>query len=167
MPGDLDFFGYQRELVGQNHLISSDYTSIFIPAPNGNGRLGLVQGSQLTYGHRVMPRFEGGSSELYWVTGQPSGALQVGRLVGNNGVLASLRPESNPGSIRKAVLSSVEFKVGRASLSGVTTSQDVIVLRGCVMENVSWNFNVGGLDVAESFNIQAALVKKASGGFAA
>lgn len=165
MPGDLDFFGYERQHVGQ-FLYSSDYAALYFANTAGGAsvsaeKAGLVQNATLAYQHNVQPRFEAGSHELYWITGQSLGTLQVGRLVGDRGILDGIRFRDARNDLRKGLLGAVEFKVGRQNLTGVNVRQEVLVLSGCVLAAYGISFSVGALEVQEPMTIQTALVKRA------
>ena len=161
---DIDFFGYERANAGQ-YIYSSDYASLFFANTPGGpatpaGRASMIQSCALSYQHNVIPKFEGGSHELYWLTGQSLGTLQVGRLVGDKGILEGIRSGNAANDIRKGILGGVEFKVGRTNLQGVAVKQEVIILSGCVLAAWGISFNVGGLEVQEAMTIQTALVKR-------
>ena len=164
MSGDIDFFGYERAKVGQ-YIYSSDYAALYFANSAGGSavsasKAGLVQSAAMSYQHNVQPRFEAGSHELYWLTGQSLGTLQVGRLVGDKGILDNIRYGNAVNDIRKGILGGVEFKIGRLGLTGVTVKQEVLILSGCVLAAYGISFNVGGLEVQESMTIQTALVKR-------
>ena len=164
MAGDIDFFGYERQKVG-TYIFSSDYASIYFSnAPGGTAvaaaKAGLVQSAAVSYQHNVQPRFEAGSHELYWLTGQSLGSVQVGRLIGDRGILDGVQYGQDPNNIKKGLLGGVEFKIGRLGLQGITTRQEVLMLSGCVLSAYGVSFNVGGLEVQESMTIQTALVKR-------
>lgn len=168
---DTDFFGFQRSKVG-TYLYSSDYAAVYFGSQiasttgaqvsSGTGvKAGLVQSCSVAYQQTVQPRFEGGSSELYWVTGQALGTVQVGRLIGQNGLLNGINTNTN--ALQNGLLGSIEFKVGRTAgvpVVAVAARQDVLVLKGCVLESYGAQFSVGSLDCAESVLIRCALVKR-------
>lgn len=170
---DTDFFGYTRTKAGQ-YIYSSDYAAVYfgsqIPSTigaqvsSGNGvKAGLVQNCSVAYQQTVQPRFEGGSSELYWVAGQALGTIQVGRLIGQQGILNGIN--MNTSALNNGLLGSVEFKVGRLAgvpIVSVAAKQDVLVLKGCVFESYGLTFSVGGMDVQESLLIRTALVRRKS-----
>ncbi len=164
MAGDIDFFGYERMNVGQ-YIYSSDYAALYFANTVGGSavsaqKAGLVQSAAVSYQHNVQPRFEAGSHELYWLTGQSLGSVQVGRLVGQRGILEGVKSGNAPNNIRKGVLGGVEFKIGRLGLQGISVIQEVLILSGCVLSAYGISFNVGGLEVQESMTIQTALMKR-------
>lgn len=170
---DTDLFGYQRSKVGQ-HVISTDLASIYFSnQPGGTGvraeKAGLVQSTNLSYQQRVEPRYESGSSELFWTSGQSQGTIQVNRLIGSSGILANVNQNQDPADLRHGLLGSVEAKIGRIGQSGLSIRQDVIVMSGCVLAQYGATWSVGGLEVQESMNIQTALMRRrrigSAGGF--
>lgn len=126
----------------------------------GAAKAGLIQNAAVSYQQNVQPRFEAGSHELYWLTGQAMGSVQVGRLIGDRGILDGVVYGNDPNNIKKGLLGGIEFKIGRLGLAGITVKQEVIMLSGCVLSAYGISFNVGGLEVQESMTIQTALLKR-------
>ncbi len=145
--------------------MSSDYAAVFLSnTPGGRGstaeRLGLVQNAQLSYQHNVQPRFEVGSHELYFLTGQSIGAIGMGRLVGERGILEGISFGNAGNALRKGVMGAVEFKFGRLGLVDAQVRQDVVTLSGVVLQQIALNFGVGSFDVSESLSAQAAMASR-------
>lgn len=147
---NVDLFGYNKTKAG-TFLFSSDYAMLQM---NG-GKLGLLQNATANYAHRVEPRWEAGSSELYWVSGQSSGNVAAGRLVGENGILEGVDFERTTSSIRKGAMAGIEFKLG--SPGG---SKPAVRMDGCVAQSVSIQFGAGELDVRESLSILVAKMER-------
>jgi hypothetical protein len=161
---ETDVFGYTKSEPGK-YVLSADYASVYFANTPGGVTVaadmaGLVQSAAVSYQQNVQPRFEVGSSNLYWTVGQSLGTAQLGRIVGDKGLLAGINFGANPNSLLKGILGGVEYKIGRTNLQGVAVKQDVLVLRGCVLSAIGESFSVGGLDVQEALTIQAALVKR-------
>ena len=157
-----DFFGYERQRPGQV-IFSSDYAMVmFANSLTGDpaNKLGLVQAAGVSYQHNVQPRFETGSHELFWLTGQSLGAVQLTRLVGEQGILVGIPQLADPNDLRKGALGTVDIKMGRKGISGIAVSQSVLELSGCMMSNYGTSFSVGGLEVQESVTIQVAMMRK-------
>ncbi len=160
---DIDFFGYQRSKVG-TYIMSSDYASIYFANTAGgtgtpSNRAGLVQSSSVSYQHRVEPKFEAGSHELYWLTGQSMGAIALGRLVSERGFMDGIQSGGAANALTKGIIGTVEFKAGQVNLR-----QDVVTMSGCVLQGVNFNTSVGGLEITESLTIQVALMQKKNTG---
>jgi len=142
-----DYFGYTRDTQA-SQIISADNAIIDI----GNGALGLVQNFSGSYQHQVEPRFEMGSSTLFWVNGKPSGQFQVSRLVGRDGILAGFRSSGGSdacGGIRQLNVSLDGGSCGVQGGSGVSFS-------GAKLQSVSVQGQAGGFEIAESANFLVA-----------
>jgi hypothetical protein len=152
-----DFLGYQRAVAGQ-HILSSEYAALLMAGTTTStaSRLGLVQGLQCSYSHQVAPVFEAGSSNLYWLTGQPVGGVSVSRVVGDN-LVSGLQGLAQPGSsgqlLNQGAIGEVDFKVGATSLN-----QTVIRFGGCVLTSVGWGTSVGSLTITTSLNMSVAIL---------
>jgi len=152
-----NILGYGRDQVTER-LISSDYAALSLTG-GGSGTIKLVQNAQLNYGHQVIPRFEAGSSELYWVTGQAQGRINIGRAVSSGGVFANIKPQD--AATGELVSFSLEIKDnagGNGSISGVkgVTGETNISFEGGVVVNLTANITTGNLDVAEGVEIAFA-----------
>jgi len=163
----VDFYGYERDHAG-TYLYSSDVAAIYF-GNNGVGtpqRAGLVQNVQASYQQSVLPRFEAGSSELYWVAGQSQGSVGVGRLVSFGGLLDGIAPGDGSTDLRNGILGSIFIKIGKLAgqLRQVQIPQSQLIMKGCVLQGYSTTFTTGALEVAESMAIQVALMKKATSG---
>ena len=73
-----DIFGYTRDPKPQS-VFSSDAAHLTI---EGKGDGYMIQQWQIAYQQNVQEIFELGSSNLYWVRGQPQGQMSIGRVVG-------------------------------------------------------------------------------------
>ena len=170
---EFDFFGYARQQAG-SYIYSSDYAAVYFENSQGASpaatasRAGLVQNATCAYQHNVQPRFEGGSSELYWLAGQSMGTLQLGRLIGDSGILNNvvLGLGGEGADLRNGILGGVDFKIGRKGVGGSSNpatralaTQSILVLRGCVLSGYGASFSTGGLEVQEAMTIQVALMK--------
>ena len=164
---DVDFYGYERDYAG-TYLYSSDVAAIYFDN-NGVGypqRAGLVQNVQASYQQSVLPRFEAGSSELYWVTGQAQGSVGCGRLVSYQGLLDGINVGQGTSDLRNGILGSVTIKIGKLAgqLRQVQLPQSQLIMKGCVLQGYSTSFTTGALEVAESMAIQVALMKRSTSG---
>lgn len=171
---DIDFYGYERAQAGA-YLYSSDVAAIYFDNGPGNtetgdqappNRAGLVQNVTASYQHSVLPRFEAGSSELFWVTGQSQGSVGMSRLVSSGGLLNGLNPGQGLSSLNNGILGSVAIKIGKLSgqLRTVALQQSQLIMRGCVLSTYSASFTTGALEVSEMTAINVALMKKLGAG---
>lgn len=153
MPS-IDIFGYTRERAGQNFMMSSDYAALHMNSGAALGtKLGLLQNASINYAHRVEPRFESGSSELFWASGQSMGKIDAGRLVGEVGILEGVEFERGANN-RKGAVAGIDFKLGGPSV------RSTVSMSGCVAQSVSMTFGAGELDVREALSIMVAHMQK-------
>lgn len=119
-----------------------------------------------SYQHAVLPRFEAGSSELYWVTGQSKGDVSVGRLVAYNGMIDGIRPGQGTSNLQNGILGGINIKIGKMSgaLRAVSLPQSQMVLAGCVLAGYTCSFTTGALEVSEQLGIQVAFMKQVKTG---
>ncbi len=144
--------GYQRSDTTAR-LISSDYAAISF----GSKEVGLVQSAQLNYGHQVIPRFEAGSSNLYWVTGQAQGRITVQRAVSSKGLFGSIEV----GQAAKGTLAKFSLKIDDENFTAggplTNVSGDTnINFAGGVIVNITASVQTGNLDVSEGVEIAFA-----------
>ena len=134
-----DIFGYNRQTQA-NQIISSDNAVIDV----GSGRLGLVQNFNASYAHQVEPRFEMGSSTLFWVNGKPSGQVQVSKLVGRDGLLSAFRTGGDAcGGIRQITISMGGGSCGVSGGGGIN-------FNGAKLQSVGVQGSAGAFEIAES-----------------
>jgi hypothetical protein len=138
-----DYFGYTRQTQA-NQIISADNAVIDI----GNGRLGLVQSFQGGYSHQVEPRFEMGSSTLFWVNGKPSGQFQVSKLVGREGILSEFRGGASGGSDACGGLRQIAVSLDKASCDVQVGSG--VNFNGAKLQSVKVSGSAGAFEIAES-----------------
>lgn len=144
-----DFFGYSREVKPNGQLISSEYATLSV---GGKGRVTLVQAVQATYGQRAEPKFEAGSSNLYWVTGQPMGEITMGRLVGSDGLSGIRMLEGGCGSLRSI---KIGFD-GQGGCAEAVVAASGLNFRDAVPVSVGVSFTAGQLEVGENFSLRCA-----------
>jgi hypothetical protein len=142
-----DFLSYERQTKSKE-IFSSDFATVSF----GDEKARLVQSVQGNYGHRVEPRYEAGSSALYWVNGQPSGTVNINRLVGTKGWFAGLRDAN----IACALFKPITVKLDGDGNCDLTAEEDTIKMEDVILQNVAFNFSAGGLDVTESLSFQVS-----------
>ena len=131
--------------------ISSDYAALSI-----DDKLALVQSAQLNYGHQVIPRFEAGSAELYWVTGQAQGRITVQRAVSQGGMFGEVKADqAASGDLIKFSMEVKDIN-GGVSVSGNKN----ISFTGGVVVNLTASVQTGSLDVSEGVEIAFANMDK-------
>ena len=148
-----DIFGYERDAVADpGQVISSDHAVI-----NIGGKLRLVQNVTGAYQHRVEPKFEAGSPNLYWVTGQASGTLEVGRLLGKvNGPSSGTGTPLFGADNGCGILETVVLNMSGKSCSAQTGGAQSYKFSGAVVQSFTISFGVGNLEVTEGLRIMVA-----------
>lgn len=143
-----DLFGFTREMKPTGTLITSEVAALTF----GGSQLTLVQQVQCTYQQRVEPKYEAGTSNVYWVSGQAGGQLTVSRLVSKAGFsLFSAVKES----ACKLSSISVSFGSNGGSSKCVATAKDKFTLSGVIATSVGFSYGVGQMEVTENatFNV--------------
>ena len=145
-----NILGYTRT-KDTKRLISSDFAALSL---DSGGELGLVQQATAQYGHQVIPRFEAGSSNLFWVTGQAQGTITLGRAVSQDGFFGQLRPQDAAGG----TLVKMHLNMKKANLDNQvsTGAGSAIHFSGGIISALSSNVSAASLDVSESVTINVA-----------
>ena len=148
-----DILGYRRDVRPNGQIFSSEFATITM-----GGRVSLVQQVQATYGQTVTPKFEVGSPTLYWLTGQPMGQVQIGRLVGRGGFLNSF------GGVENSCGTLLSVKLGLDGTGGCSAAQggggSGLSFDGGVVENLTVSFQAGDLEVNEGAVIRVASMRR-------
>ena len=149
-----DFLGYDRNIMPNGSVMSSEYATIAL----GSSRISLVQSVTAEYAQMTTPKYESGSPTLYWLTGQPSGAITMGRLVGKEGFLKSLASLHNScGSLIGVTLGLNGTGACIASASAKTP----LTFQGAVPNSLSISWSAGTLEVQEGCRIAVASLSAA------
>tara|TARA_B100002019_G_scaffold268621_1_gene260742 strand:+ start:516 stop:971 length:456 start_codon:yes stop_codon:yes gene_type:complete len=148
-----NIFSYERK-QDTERLISSDYAAISFGG--GEQHLALVQSAQLNYGHQVIPRFEAGTSELYWVTGQAQGRVTIQRAVSQGGMFGNVDAD------KAAKGELIKFSMEVKDLDGgvTVTGTKNISFTGGVVVNLTASIQTGSLDVSEGVEVAFANMNK-------
>lgn len=84
-----DIFGYNRNARPQRVFTTENST---LTLSGGAGVGYMIQNWNIGYQQNVQEIFELGSSNLYWIKGQPQGSGTIARIVGNSGNGVNLFP---------------------------------------------------------------------------
>lgn len=147
-----DILGYRRDVKPNGQIYSSEFATITL-----GGKVSLVQSVQATYGQTVVPKFEVGSPTLYWLTGQPMGSVNIGRLVGRGGFLSSF------GAVENSCGTLISVKLGLDGTGGCSAAQESgsgLSFDGGVVASLSVSFAAGALEVNEGAVIQVASMRR-------
>lgn len=145
-----DYFGYQRTVEPNGAIVSSEYATLSL----GGGKMALVQTVRATYGQTVTAKFEVGSPTLYWITGQPVGQIELGRLVAKGGFLEGFSSlENSCGSV-------IPVTLGLDGTGGCSVGEggggSGLQFSGGVPEQVTVQFQAGLLEISEGCSIKVA-----------
>jgi hypothetical protein len=149
--------GYKRT-KDSNRLISSDFAIVSLSGAGGSSGkqpLGLVQNANVAYGHQVLSRFEAGSSNLYWVTGQAQGVINIARAVSEGGFFNSLQPEN----AASGTMMTIDLSIKEPNFTGESVSikgKKALHFKGGVIANLGATVATGSLDVSETVTINVA-----------
>jgi hypothetical protein len=118
-----------------------------------NGTTRLVQNCQASYSQTVDVKYEIGSSDIYFVTGQPKGDLQIGRLVGTQGFFADLGNSNACGT-----LTSIGIGLdGQGGCVAITQNNpNGLLFAGAVPYMVGIQITAGSLEVRDSVALVVA-----------
>jgi hypothetical protein len=136
-----DFLGYDRT-TSSKEILSADFATISF----GDEKARLVQSVQGQYGHKVEPRFEAGSSTLYWVNGQPQGNVSMGRVVGTKGWFH----EFVGADAACALFKPVTVRLDGDNLCDLDIENGSIKMEDVILQNISFSFSAGQLSISEN-----------------
>jgi hypothetical protein len=148
-----DFLGYDRTTQSKE-ILSADFATIAF----GDEKAKLVQSVNGSYGHRVEPRFEAGSSTLYWVNGQPSGQVQMGRLVGTKGWFNDFR-DSNAAC---ALFQPITVRLDAENNCDYDIEHGTIKMEDVILENINFSYSAGQLDISEQIQLRVSKMSTSS-----
>lgn len=148
-----DVIGYNVQ-AKTKEIVTSEYAVL----DGGFGATNLVQQCNIQYGHRVEPKYEAGTSTVYYVNGQPSGQMSVSRLVGRGGFLDyHLMGQDNSVGVRTFHLS-----VNTSKVQVVGT--DSLTLGGVMFQTAAISYGMGGMEVTENANYIISSLGRSGGG---
>jgi len=138
---DEDIFNYKRSTQAKE-ILSADFATISFTDEKAK----LVSSVQGGYSHTVQPRYEAGSSALYFVNGQPIGNLTIGRLVGSKGWFNYFRNTN----VACALLKPITIRLNGDNLCDLSVENDTIKIEDAILQSISFSFGAGGLDITEN-----------------
>lgn len=144
-----DIFGYDRS-VNSKEILSADFATLSF----GDEKAKLVQQVQGSYQHKVEPRFETGSSALYWVNGQPMGQLQMGSVVGSKGWFQKITEKD----AACALLEPITVRLNGDNRCDLEISNDTLKLEDALLQSVNFSFSAGDLDISEQATIMVSKI---------
>jgi len=136
-----DIFNYDNPVRMEGALATADFAYVYF---NG-ARLSLLQNFTMDYRHQVQEIAEVGNPNIYWIPGRPSGAVNVGKLVGDGGIFSSFKLDcGRVGQI------SVDVTGGKCGYQGNGSAS----FSAGIIESVSFTVNTGQLTMAESASLR-------------
>lgn len=150
-----DILGYNVE-SNMRHVASADLAVL----DSGEGKVNLVQNTQIQYGHRVEPKYETGSSTVYFVNGQPSGQMSIGRLVGKSGLMdGHVINRADPVNHFEMKQFHLNIRDEYLNIQGTAGYR----IETPVLANFSLQYGAGQLEIAEMVNYIFASLHRADG----
>jgi hypothetical protein len=143
-----DFLGYDRS-VKAKEILSADFAKLQF----GDEKAKLVQSVSGTYGHQIQAMYEAGSSALYWVNGQPSGSLQISRVIGSKGWFYLF----NGTNVACTLLEPITVKLD-GDTCNLSTERDTIKLEDSILESISFSYGAGDLKITENVQLRVSKI---------
>ncbi len=148
-----DIFGYNRS--GRPQAVFSSDKAHFTVEGKGEGY--MIQQWDFTYQQNVQEIFELGSSNLYWVRGQPQGQGTIGRIIGGGTGIDLLVPDSARDICSNSSTSvDIEFNPGECVSAAGATGANRITLDGVVITSVGFNSSVQDMMIRQNLQIRFA-----------
>lgn len=145
-----DIFGYKKD-VKSKEILSADFATISF----ADEKAKLIQSVDGSYSHQVVPKFEAGSSALYWVSGQPMGSLQLSRVVGSKGWFQSFADTN----ISCAVLKPITVRLDGDNLCQAEVSNKTLKLEDAILETLKFSYSAGSLDITEAVTMKVSKMR--------
>tara|TARA_B100000579_G_scaffold300828_1_gene250767 strand:- start:14221 stop:14691 length:471 start_codon:yes stop_codon:yes gene_type:complete len=147
-----NILGYKREKTqDQMRLISSDHATLKM---GGKDQIHLVQNARVQFQHQVTPRFEAGSAELYWLTGQSQGSVTIGRAVSKSGFFSNL--DTKKAATGDLITFTLDTVKGTHGIGVAASPKETLTFKNGVIAGLGANIATQGLDVSEEVTISFA-----------
>lgn len=147
-----DIFGYKRNPKPQN-VFSSSESILKFGSAGSTGALGaLIQNWNVTYNQNVSEIFELGSDAIYWIKGRPTGAGNVGRVIGMKNV--KLFPDDAFDICNGGVTMEIEMSPGKCP--GQTATVVTLSVTGVVVTSIGFDANVNNTTINEGLGFRFA-----------
>jgi hypothetical protein len=150
-----DFFGYNRKVTAPGTALPAEFATLTLG--DDAAAVLLLQSAQISYAHTVQPFFEIGSANLYWVTGQPMGSAQIGRVVGQEGFLQKFGKGTACAQIQSLSLGLKES----GSCVEVKAAGKGVNLLNCMPEAITITVQAGALQMQEGMSIRVGTLQAA------
>lgn len=143
-----DLFGKKRDIYAPNEMVTSEQVVVSL-----DGRISLGQQMSIRYTQQVINRHEMGSSNVFIVSGKPTGIISLSKLVSSKGFLSGLE------AIKEAACGQLLNMT--ASTKEACTDVEIgnpLYIQGIVPSEIGIDVSVDGLIVTESVSLVAAYI---------
>jgi len=146
-----DIFGYNRTPKPENVFSNSGSLLTFgvdgDTVADGIGE--LVQNWNITYNNNITEVFELGSNKIYWVQGRPTGAGNIGRIVGLGNI--KLFPESAFDVCQGGATMNISAKPGSCEAKQFAAVKKAnLKMGGCIVTSIGFNASVADTRINET-----------------
>lgn len=148
-----DFFGYSRKITAPGTALPAEFATLTLG--DDAAAVLLLQSANISYAHTIQPFFEIGSADLYWVTGQPMGRADIGRVVGQEGFLQKFGKGTACAKVQSLSLGLKES----GGCIAVKSAGKGINLLNCVPESVSITVQAGALQMQEGMSLRVGTLQ--------
>ena len=149
MPTE-DIFGYDVD-VKEKQIVAARNAALDL----GDGRIALVQSIEGVYNHQTSTVYEAGSTSVYFVNGNPQGALTYQTLVGTDGWFS--------GIVNKSGLCATIRSINVDLLGNADSNCDVLVkskanikFEGALLEQLSFTITAQDLKISNTGRFKCA-----------
>lgn len=149
-----DILGYNRTVKADGEVLTSEYAVLSM---SGGGAISLVQQAQGQYGHKIQSVFEGGTANMYYITGQPEGQISFARLVGRAGLGTFLR--NGAGGCGALTTLAVSLNGSGACANISASGGKGYSFSGAMIENIQFSYSTGDLQIQEGAALRVAHMK--------
>jgi len=144
-----DFFGSERKYQPSGAIATSELATVKV----GGNSLFLVQSMRATYKQKVMPIYQAGDATVYFVQGQQSGNIEIGRAVGDGGFGTAFQDIAGA----CGTLSKLSVGLDGQGCAHIKNAGG-LSFEGAVAEQYGANFDVQSLLCSESISVQCAFL---------
>lgn len=136
-----DIFSYDNPVRMEGALATADFAFVYLDGQ----RLSLLQNFTMDYRHQVQEIAEIGNPNIFWIPGRPSGAVQIGKLVGDGGIFSNFKVAC--GRVGQISIDVTGKNCGYQGQGSASFSAGII-------ESISFSVNTGQLTMAESASLR-------------
>ncbi len=144
-----DIFTYKNTAITSGQVASADFARI---AVSKGGRVNsLVQSCEVSYGQQIEEVTQVGSTQIFWLPGNPRGNISISTLVGADGFFNDWAGEC--GKIDSAT---IDVKGGACGFKG----NGSLTFSGGVVESLTANISTGRKTIVQGAQVRVASMRK-------